>query len=83
MRKASIPVLGFVLGALALAGAGLLAAIPATPALAQPSPVPQDCVCSPGVNLASSGTPVVIRHCQCGILSCAVVVSSGQLQCLR
>ncbi len=82
MRKASIPVLGFVLGCLAIAAA-LLAAIPATPALAQPSPIPQDCVCSPGVNLSTSGTPVVIRHCQCGILSCAVVVSSGQLQCLR
>ena len=52
-------------------------------ATAQPTPQPQDCSCSPGVNLGSEEKPVIIRHCQCGILTCVVVVSSGQLQCGR
>jgi hypothetical protein len=42
-----------------------------------------ECACSRGTNLASAGAPVLIKHCQCGILSCAVVVGSGQLQCTR
>jgi hypothetical protein len=53
------------------------------PAFAQPSPVPQECTCSPGVNIGSAGAEALIMHCQCGILSCAVVTSSGQLQCAR
>lgn len=68
--------------ALAGAAALLTSAAPA-PAFAQPSPMPQDCVCSRGVNIAAAGAPVMIRHCQCGILYCAVVVSSGQLQCAK
>lgn len=66
-------------------GAALLAVVsaPSQPAFAQPAPVPQECVCSAGVNLGEARSPVVIRHCQCGILSCAVVVPSGQLQCVR
>jgi hypothetical protein len=65
-----------------LAGAATMAVSgwPAT-ALAQPSPEPPECNCSRGLNLATNGAPVLIRHCQCGILTCAVVVSSGQLQC--
>ncbi len=57
----------------------LLAAL----AFAQPSPQPQDCVCSPGINIGTDAQPRTIRHCQCGFLSCAVVVESGQLQCAR
>ncbi|HRQ56771.1 MAG TPA: hypothetical protein PLN31_05085 [Azoarcus taiwanensis] len=60
--------------------AGLLAA---AFALAQPSPQPQDCVCSPGISIGTDAQPRTIRHCQCGILSCVVVVESGQLQCAR
>lgn len=74
----------------ALAAVGLVAgaAVLATstgpaPAYAQPSPEPVDCACSRGTNLASAGAPVLIKHCQCGVLSCAVVVGSGQLQCTR
>lgn len=52
-------------------------------AQAQPSPQPQECVCSRGTNIGSEAAPVIIRHCQCGVLSCAVVVGSGQLQCVR
>lgn len=61
----------------------LTAFIHAPSANAQPSPQPQECACSPGVNIGTDAQPVIIRHCQCGILSCAVVVSSGQLQCER
>lgn len=53
------------------------------PAHAQPSPTPPECVCSQGTNLGTASAPVIIRHCQCGILSCAIVVSSGQLQCTK
>lgn len=67
---------------LAVAATVLTSATPA-PAFAQPSPMPQECVCSRGVNLAAEGTPVMIRHCQCGILYCAVVVNSGRLQCTK
>jgi hypothetical protein len=65
-----------------LAGAATMAVSgwPGT-ALAQPTPEPTECNCSRGLNLAAGGSPVLIRHCQCGILTCAVVVSSGQLQC--
>lgn len=61
----------------------LTASIHSLPANAQPSPQPQECSCSAGVNIGTDAAPVIIRHCQCGILSCVVVVSSGQLQCGR
>jgi len=77
-RRLLLAVLALFAVALAPAGSGPLGS-----ALAQPSPVPQECVCSPGVNIGSTGAPVIIRHCQCGILSCAVIVGSGQLQCTR
>ena len=64
-----------------VAAATLLDSI--SPAHAQPSPMPTECVCSRGVNLGNDSAPVIIRHCQCGILNCVVVVSSGQLQCTR
>ncbi len=66
-----------------VAAFALTASIHAPSASAQPSPQPQECTCSPGVNIGTEAQPVIIRHCQCGILSCAVVVSSGQLQCGR
>lgn len=47
------------------------------------NPLSPECVCSAGVNIGNEAVPVMIRHCQCGVLSCAVVVSSGQLQCAR
>ncbi len=50
---------------------------------AQMSTQPPDCVCSAGVNVGSEAKPVTIRHCQCGVVSCVVVVESGQLQCTR
>ncbi|MFC5768391.1 hypothetical protein [Thauera sinica] len=65
------------------AAAALIASTAAERAHAQPSPMPTECVCSRGVNLGTDSAPVVIRHCQCGILNCAVVVSSGQLQCSK
>lgn len=68
-----LPLCGFIVG-FALWGAS---------AQAQPSPEPQECVCSRGVNIGTEAAPVIIRHCQCGVLSCAVVVGSGQLQCVR
>lgn len=52
-------------------------------AWAQPSPQPQECVCSPGLNIGTEKAPVIIRHCHCGAIACAVVVGSGQLQCVR
>jgi hypothetical protein len=67
-----------------LAGAAVLVTTTGpAPAYAQLSPEPVECACSRGTNLASAGAPVLIKHCQCGILSCAVVVGSGQLQCTR
>lgn len=63
----------------ALAG-GLLVA---SSAVGQPSPQPQACVCSVGVNLGTDAQPRTLLHCQCGILSCAVFVESGQLQCAK
>jgi len=74
-----------VMTTLAVIGAtlALTASIHSLPANAQPSPQPQECSCSPGINIGTDAQPVIIRHCQCGILSCAVVVSSGQLQCGR
>jgi len=78
MLWSGLAAVGLLAGAATLAVSGWPAA-----ALAQPSPEPQECMCSRGVNLATNGAPVLIRHCQCGILSCAVVVSSGQLQCVR
>lgn len=47
------------------------------------NPLSPECVCSAGVNIGTESAPVMIRHCQCGVLSCAVVVGSGQLQCAR
>lgn len=64
----------------AVVSGGLLAG---SLALAQPSPQPQECVCSPGINIGSEKAPVIIKHCHCGALACAVVVGSGQLQCVR
>lgn len=52
-------------------------------ALAQPSPQPQECVCSVGTNIGTDKEPVIIKHCHCGAIACAVVVGSGQLQCVR
>jgi hypothetical protein len=75
------PVVRRTLSALAVTAA-LLASY-ATSALAQPSPEPPECTCSPGINIGTQANPVIIRHCQCGIMSCVVVVSSGQLQCSR
>lgn len=73
-----------LLAAGALTAFLILAASASTaPAHAQLNPVPPECTCSRGTNLGDDANPVVIRHCQCGILSCAVVVSSGQLQCVR
>lgn len=74
-----------VMTTLAVVGAALAltASIHSLPANAQPSPQPQECSCSAGVNIGTHAEPVIIKHCQCGILSCAVVVSSGQLQCGR
>lgn len=68
-----------------LAGLGLAVGWTASPApaYAQPSPTPPECVCSQGTNLGTPSAPVIIRHCQCGILSCAVLVNSGQLQCTK
>jgi len=73
-----------MLAAFASIGTGALVSSlsPAT-AHAQPSPMPTECVCSRGVNIGSDSSPVVIRHCQCGILNCAVVVNTGQLQCSK
>lgn len=51
--------------------------------LAQPSPQPQECVCSVGTNIGTDKEPVIIKHCHCGAIACAVVVGSGQLQCVR
>jgi hypothetical protein len=83
MKQTSLLFSGLAAGA--VLAAALLAAVsaPSQPALAQPAPVPQECVCSAGVDIGSARAPVLIRHCQCGILSCAVVVSSGELQCVR
>lgn len=52
-------------------------------AWAQPSPQPQECVCSVGINIGTEKAPVIIKHCHCGAIACAVVVRSGQLQCVR
>lgn len=68
---------------LALLVTSVLLAAYAIPALAQPSPEPPECACSPGINIGTQANPVIIRHCQCGIMSCVVLVSSGQLQCAR
>lgn len=53
------------------------------PAFAQPSPQPQSCACSVGLNVGTESAPVTIRHCQCGVLTCVVNVTSGRLQCAR
>jgi hypothetical protein len=83
MKRTSLLYAGVALGcglaAVLLIGQGSFL----QPAFAQPAPMPQECVCSAGVTLGESRPPVVIRHCQCGILNCAVVVPSGQLQCVR
>ncbi len=82
MRKASVLWPG--MAAAGALGAAMWVWLGSNPALAQPSPRPQECVCSPGVSLTGgNGGPVLISHCQCGILTCAVVVPSGQLQCAR
>lgn len=74
---------GSLIGGLLLAGAVGGLALWGGMARAQPSPEPQECVCSRGINIGTEAAPVIIRHCQCGVLSCAVVVGSGQLQCVR
>lgn len=67
-----------------LAGAVLVTGFfVASTAVGQPSPQPQECVCSVGVNIGTDAQPRTLRHCQCGILSCAVLVEAGQLQCTR
>lgn len=72
-----------ILSVLALIGLGsVIFALP-QPVNAQPSPQPQACACSEGVNLGTTSAPVIIRYCQCGSMNCVVVVSSGQLQCTR
>lgn len=83
MKRTSLLYSGVAVGGVLAAALLVVFGSSPAPALAQPAPVPQECVCSEGVNIGSARTPVMIRHCQCGILSCAVVVSSGELQCVR
>lgn len=71
-----------VVVACALGLLGVLAA-DSPQAWAQPSPQPQECVCSVGINIGTEKAPVIIKHCHCGAIACAVVVGSGQLQCVR
>lgn len=68
---------------LAILATSALLAAHAIPALAQPSPEPPECTCSPGINVGTQANPVIIRHCQCGVMSCVVNVTSGRLQCAR
>ncbi|MGL1834859.1 hypothetical protein ACKVEX_14790 [Rhodocyclaceae bacterium SMB388] len=72
-----------ILGLLALIGLVSAVFVLPQPVGAQPSPQPQACACSEGVNLGTANAPVMIRNCQCGSMNCVVVVSSGQLQCTR
>jgi hypothetical protein len=65
-----------------LAGLGATVAAPA-PMLSQINPEPPNCACSPGVDLGSPKAPVILRHCMCGQLQCAVLPAAGQLQCSR
>lgn len=67
-----------VTGGVALLGAGSAAALPA-----QINQEPQDCACSGGINVGTKQAPVVLKQCICGQLQCAVLPSSGQLQCAR
>jgi hypothetical protein len=69
---------------LALAG-GLVTvgSTTAAPALAQFNPEPQDCACSRGTDVGTAGAPVILKHCMCGQLQCAVLPAAGQLQCSR
>lgn len=83
MKRTSLLYSGLAAAVVLSAALFAVVSAPSQPAFAQPAPVPQECVCSAGVTLGESRPPVVIRHCQCGILSCAVVVPSGQLQCVR
>ncbi len=77
MRLPLFPILRICLPAL------VFTVLAVQPLRAQPSPQPPECACSLGVNVGTAAEPVVIRHCQCGIMSCVVVVQSGQLQCTR
>lgn len=84
MRKS-----GWILAGLAgLALAGGLATLSATIAAPAPpltpfNPEPQNCACSAGVDVGSPKAPVILKHCMCGQLQCAVLPAAGQLQCSR
>jgi hypothetical protein len=72
------------LTALALAG-GLLTygSTTAAPATLQINPVPQDCACSAGIDVGAPKDRVLLKHCTCGQLQCAVLADAGQLYCTR
>ena len=67
-----------VIGGVALLGTPNASALPA-----QINQGPQDCACSAGINVGSTQAPVMLKQCICGQLQCAVLPSSGQLQCAR
>lgn len=55
----------------------------AAPATLQINPVPQECACSSGVDVGVSKHKVLLKHCTCGQMQCAVLAEAGQLQCSR
>lgn len=65
-----------------LAGLGSTVAAP-PPSQVQFNPEPQNCACSAGVDVGAPKAPVILKHCMCGQLQCAVLPAAGQLQCSR